>query len=124
MDYLCSVLNIRDIRGQRVVTVDGSVVHINPFMNPHPTPFTMIDGGAETDMEQIIGGSTCMELDRLYPRDIKNLVERDSKLLFHACGAYMSVHNSNFINAAPNIYLFENGDYRLLREKSIDRLFL
>ena len=123
MDYLCSVLNIRDIRGQRVVTVDGSVVHINPFMNPHPTPFTMIDGGAETDMEQIIGGSTCMELDRLYPRDIKNLVERDSKLLFHACGAYRSVHNSNFINAAPNIYLFENGDYCLLREKSIDRLF-
>lgn len=124
MDYLCSVLNIRDIRDRRVVTVDGSLVHINPFMNPHPTPFALIDGGAETDMEQIIGGSTCMELDRLWPRDLKNLVEHESKLLFHACGAYMSVHNSNFINAAPNIYLFENGEYRLLREKSIDRLFL
>ena len=123
MDYLCSVLNIRDVRGKRIVTVDGSVVHINPFMNPHPTPFTMIDGGAESDMEQIIGGSTCMEMDRLYPRDLKNLVERSSKLLFHACGAYMSVHNSNFINAAPNIYLYKDKDYVLLRKKSIDSLF-
>ena len=123
MDYLCSVLNIRDVRGKRIVTVDGSVVHINPFMNPHPTPFTMIDGGAESDMEQIIGGSTCMEMDRLYPRDLKNLVERSSKLLFHACGAYMSVHNSNFINAAPNIYLYKDKDYVLLRRKSIDSLF-
>ena len=123
MDYLCSVLNIRDVRGKRIVTLDGSVVHINPFMNPHPTPFTMIDGGAESDMEQIIGGSTCMEMDRLYPRDLKNLVERNSKLLFHACGAYMSVHNSNFINAAPNIYLYKDKDYVLLRKKSIDSLF-
>ena len=124
MDYLCSVLNIRDIRGKRIVTLDGSIVHINPFMNPHPSPFTMIDGGEETDIEQIFGGSTCMELDRFYPRDIKNLAEKNSRLLFHACGAYMSVHNSNFINAAPNIYLLKNGEYRLLREKSIDRLFL
>ena len=124
MDYLCSVLNIRDIRGKRIVTLDGSIVHINPFMNPHPSPFTMIDGGEETDIEQIFGGSTCMELDRFYPRDIKNLAEKNSRLLFHACGAYMSVHNSNFINAAPNIYLFKDGEYRLLREKSIDRLFL
>ena len=123
MDYLCSVLNIRDVRGKRIVTVDGSLVHINPFMNPHPTPFTMIDGGAETDMEQIIGGSTCMELDRLWPRDMHNLAERETKFLFHACGAYMSTHNSSFINAAPNIYLFKDGDYRLVRKKSLDALF-
>ena len=64
MDYLTSVLNIREVRGHRIVTVDGSVVHINPFMNPHPTPFTMINPGVESTEEQIIGGSTCMELDR------------------------------------------------------------
>ena len=123
MDYLTDVLNIRDVRGHRIVTVDGSIVHINPFMNPHPTPFTMINPGPETDAEQIIGGSTCMELDRFYPRDIKNLVQHDSRLLFHCCGAYMSTHNSNFINAAPNIYLKRANDFTLLRRKSIDALF-
>ena len=123
MDYLASVLNIRDVRGQRIVTLDGSIVHINPFMNPHPTPFTMIDGGEESDMPQIIGGSTCMELDRFIPRDMKNLVLHGTKFLFHACGAYMSTHNSSFINAAPNIYLFKDGDYQLVRKKRVENLF-
>lgn len=118
MEYLVSVLNIRDIRGQRVVTVDGTVVDINPFMNPHPTPFTMLNPGAKTQMEQIIGGSSCMELDRFYPRDIENMVEEDSKLLFYCCGAYMSTHNSSFINVPPNIYLKEKEEYTILRKKN------
>jgi diaminopimelate decarboxylase len=121
MDYLVSVLNIRDIRGKTVVTVDGSVVHINPFTNPHPTPFTMINPGVEVGTEkageQIIGGSTCMELDRIYPRDICHMVTPESRLLFHCCGAYMSTHNSSFIIASPNIYIKENDTFGLLRKK-------
>ena len=124
MDYLTSVLNIRRLRDNTVVTVDGSVIHINPFMHPHETPFTLIDGGEESEEKQIVGGSTCMELDRFYPRDLKNRLEKNSRLLFHCCGAYMSVHNSHFINTAPNIYLLEDGEYSLLRRKTTDRLFL
>ena len=124
MEYLTSVLNIRDVRGNRIVTVDGSLLHINPSLKPHPTPFTLIDPGEETQQEQIIGGSTCMELDRFWPRDLHQRAERNSRFLFYCCGAYMSVHNSNFINAAPNIYLCENGDYSLVRQKSLDGLFL
>lgn len=123
MDYLCSVLNIREVRGQRIVTLDGSLLHINPMMNPHPTPFTMLHPGAEGGEDQIVAGSTCMELDRFWPRDMHNLAEHDTQFLFHACGAYMSTHNSSFINAAPNIYLERGGDYTLLRKKSLDALF-
>ena len=121
MDYLVSVLNLRNIRGKKVVTVDGSVVHINPFMNPHPTPFTIInpgeDIGIERAGEQIIGGSTCMEMDRIYPRDIRHKVTSETRMLFHCCGAYMSTHNSSFINAAPHIYIKENHSFRMLRKK-------
>jgi len=117
MDYMCSVLNIREIRGERVVTLDGTSLHINPMMNPHETPFTIVNPGEETWQEQIFGGSTCMEMDRFLPRGIHNLVEADTKLLFHACGAYMSTHNSNFINAAPNIYVKEKEEYTVLRLK-------
>ena len=124
MEYLTSVLNIRDVRGNRIVTVDGSLLHVNPGMKPHPTPFMMIDPGEETQQEQIIGGSTCMELDRFWPRDLHQLAGQDSKFLFYCCGAYMSTHNSSFINAAPNIYLYENEEYNLVRRKSLDSLFL
>lgn len=122
MDYLVSVLNIRDIRGERVVTVDGSVIHINPMMNPHETPCTIINPGNETKVKQVIGGSTCMEMDRLWPRNLHQLVEMDTQLLFHACGAYMSTHNSSFINAAPNIYVKKDGVYSYLRRKNIESM--
>lgn len=121
MDYLVSVLNIRDIRGERVITVDGNVIHINPMMKPHPTPFTIFNPGAEVDVQtaeaQVIGGCTCMESDRIYPRDIKNIVEMDTRMLFHCCGAYMSTHNSNFINAAPNIYVKTKDGFEMIRRK-------
>lgn len=124
MNYLASVLNIRDIRGSRVVTLDGSVVHINPFMNPHETPFEMINPGEETDMPQIIGGSTCMEMDRFYPRGISNIANKDSKFLFYCCGAYMSTHNSSFINVAPHIYLKKGEEYSVVREKNQEQMLI
>ena len=122
MDYLVSVLNIRDIRGRRVVTVDGSVIHINPMMNPHETPCTIINPGPDTDIDQIVGGSTCMEMDRLLPRDLHQLIEMNTQIIFHACGAYMSTHNSSFINAAPSIYVKKDNKYIILREKSIESM--
>ena len=36
-DYLTSVLNFRDIRGKRIVTLDGTCLHVNPFMKKQQT---------------------------------------------------------------------------------------
>ena len=121
MDYLTSVMNFRRVRDRQIVTLDGSLLHINPLMKPHPTPFTMIRPGErmeEGEAERwIVAGSTCMEMDRFQPRDMDRRPARDSRFLFHCCGAYMATHNSNFINAAPNIYLKRDGAYLPLRMK-------
>ncbi len=123
MDYLTSVLNFRDVRGKTIVTLDGTLLHINPFMNPHPTPFTLLRPGeamAEGEAENwIFAGSTCMEPDRFQPRDIRYRPAADSRFLFHCCGAYMATHNSNFINAAPVIYRKKGGTFSLLRDKDV-----
>ena len=123
MDYLTSVLNFRDVRGKTVVTLDGTLLHINPFMHPHPTPFTLLRPGSPMEEGEagswIFAGSTCMELDRFQPRDIRFRPGADSRFLFHCCGAYMATHNSNFINAAPLIYRKKGGAFSLLREKDI-----
>ena len=122
MDYLVSVLNIRDIRGNRVITVDGSVIHVNPMMKPHEIHCEIINPGKVTDVAQVIGGSTCMEMDRFLPRGLHELIEMDTQILFHACGAYMSTHNSSFIKAAPNIYIKKDDEYIILRKKSIESM--
>ena len=64
----------------------------------------------------IVAGSTCMEMDRIEPRDMDRRPQKDTRFLFHCCGAYMATHNSHFINAAPAIYRKHGGEYTLLRE--------
>ena len=119
MDYLASVVNFRRVRDRQIVTLDGALLHINPMMRPHPTPFTMLNPGepmAEGEREQwIVAGSTCMEMDRFEPRGMDHRPLPESRFLFHCCGAYMATHNSNFINASPAIYLLKAGEYTLLR---------
>lgn len=108
-DYLTSVVNIRKIRNKEIVTVDGSCLHINPFLKlKQANPCTILNESSKCDKNelQVIGGSTCMEMDRLYPKDIDCLLKNDSKLLFHCAGAYTIVHNRNFILSMPYIYLY------------------
>ena len=117
-DYLTAVLNIKDMRGTRIVTMDGTCLHINHFMKKQQTPCTLINAGEETETEQVLGGNTCMEMDRFYLRDKKNEILEDTKILFHCTGAYTMTHNGCFINTLPNIYVKKDDDvYELLREE-------
>ena len=126
MDYLASVLNFRRIRGKTVVTLDGSLLHINPMMNSHPVPFTMIRPGEFMEegekRDWIVAGSTCMEMDRFLLEEMNRRPAADTRFLFHCCGAYRATHNSNFINAAPVIYRKRGGEYTLLRDRDPIRM--
>lgn len=55
-------------RGVSIFTVDGSLLHINPFMAKRTQPFEILGANlAERSKinKQIVGGATCMENDRL-----------------------------------------------------------
>ena len=125
-DYLTSVVNIREIKNTKVVTVDGSCLHINPFMkNSQVNPCTILNhGNLLKNKKQLIGGSTCMEMDRLYPMNNKYELKANSKLLFHCAGAYTMTHNNNFINLPPYVYIESNNKYRLLRNKKNNTMLL
>lgn len=126
-DYLTSVVNIKRRNDYSVVTVDGSCLHVNPFMkHRQQNPCTILNpGDLLSDELQIIAGSTCMEMDRLYPMDNKYYLKEDSKLLFHCAGAYTMTHNSNFINALPNVYVRVGEDeYVLIRKRDFHTMSL
>ncbi len=126
MDYLTEVISLREVRGKRIATLDGTMLHINPFMHPHAVPCELFSPGekmAPGERESwIFAGSTCMELDRIDPRDLDRRPRVGSRFLFRCCGAYMATHNSNFINAAPTIYARREGTFVLLREKDPRRM--
>ena len=120
ISYLTKVINTRDIRNTRIATVDGSILHINPFM-VHREPIAECIYMKEQDVtqaEQIICGATCMENDRFVRlKNAKEIRVGDYLRCFNA-GAYTMGFNSCFINLPPYIYVLENDEYRLIRDKN------
>lgn len=106
VSYETKIVNKRSIRGVSIFTVDGSLLHINPFMTERTQPFEILEANlAERPKinKQIVGGATCMENDRL-----ANLVDytelREGDLLsFKFVGAYTMGFNSHFILNPPKV---------------------
>lgn len=116
--YLSRVINVRDVRGVRVVTLDGTLLHINPFMSHRAQPYELCrkDGGACKDhpadraghekvAEQIVCGSTCMENDRFFTEENQEAFVVGDILRFKAAGAYTMAFNSEFILQPPRVYV-------------------
>lgn len=105
VSYETTVVNVRVIRGVRVVTVDGTLLHINPFLIKREQPFDIKSSfiHRSTVKKQIICGSTCMENDRFAMVENGNEILKGDKLVFNNVGAYTMTFNSYFILNPPKI---------------------
>ncbi|MCM1261870.1 MAG: diaminopimelate decarboxylase [Butyrivibrio sp.] len=101
--YETSVLSVRDIRGVKVITLDGTFLHVNPFMVNRNQPY-VLQNISEEELEsrdriekQILGGCTCMENDRFARLDNASEIRLGDILSFKYAGAYTMAFNSDFI---------------------------
>lgn len=101
--YEASVLSVRDIRGVKVVTLDGTLLHVNPFMAHRNQPYILLNVKDE-ELEsrnkaekQILCGCTCMENDRFAQIDNAPEFRPGDILSFKFAGAYTMAFNSDFI---------------------------
>ena len=107
--YLSRVINVREIRGTDVATLDGTLLHINPFFNDRVPPYRLYRN-EETAVrarrkKQIVCGSTCMENDRFLERAEAEALCEGDLFEFHAAGAYTMAFNSQFILRTPEVYV-------------------
>ena len=103
--YETKIINKRVVRGVDVFTVDGTLLHINPFMSNRNQPFEIINMDSirnEID-KQIVGGATCMENDRLATIINGKQLFVGDVLSFKNAGAYTMTLNSYFIINPPKI---------------------
>lgn len=103
--YESKVVSVRDVRGVKVVTLDGSLLHVNPFMAKRNQPFKLKkidenDGRAFVSV-QVICGSTCMENDRFAKLIDEEEIREGDILSFEFAGAYTMAFNSHFILEPP-----------------------
>lgn len=105
VEYLTTVDNVRNILNKRIVTVDGTLLHINPFMVDRESIMEVYGSGEKKVEQQIICGATCMEKDIFGRIDGKEELKPGDKILFKNAGAYTTSFNSNFILKKPEIYV-------------------
>ncbi len=109
-----TVIDIKDIRGQKFVVTDGSRTNLNPLVTRHVYPHHM-EYISDTSLRNIestqwICGATCMEYDKLFEvKDGCALVPGD-KIIYDTAGGYTMCLNPLFINYFPTVYVeHENG---------------
>lgn len=106
VDYLTKVLNIRDIRGVKIVTTDGSDLDINPLRfdrEPRRIDFDR-DATRETEERQVIAGSTCMEDDIIFIEENGPSYQKGDYIFCRYIGGYSISFNNHFINDPPKVY--------------------
>ena len=114
VSYETRIVNRREIRGVAVLTVDGTALHINPFLQKRSQPFDVLDADylqRQRTAKQIVAGATCMENDRLATLTDSAELKKGDILSFHFAGAYTMAFNSSFIINPPQV------DYLHRRQK-------
>lgn len=121
VNYYTKVINQRMIRDVKVLTVDGSRLHMDPFLTGRQIICdVLLFGTAQRSPVpvQFLCGSTCMENDRLSKlQDQQELVTGDV-ICCKFAGAYTMGFNSCFINLPPYVYQKQGDSIELVRDKN------
>ena len=106
VDFVTTVVDVKDTAKSRMVTVDGSRCNIDPLMLKQNYLYDIEAKGTEAyPSKQIVCGFTCMDKDRIIePMGITELQEGD-RLVFHRVGAYTMQMNPLFISFYPAVYV-------------------
>lgn len=117
VDFYTSVLDVKDTFYSRIVTTDGSRIHIDPLWAKSHYMYTVQSNNKNYFPEQIICGYTCMDHDRIMT--IKNDLELLSgdKIIYHRVGAYSMTFGGMFIRYLPDVYVETDGERQQVRQR-------
>ena len=117
-DYISKIIDLKKIDNINILTLDGSILHINPFLIDRHIDFETNSKGRKLIDNQIICGNTCMEKDRLKPINSYIELKINDIITFKNVGAYTMSFNNCFINTPPKIYVKYNDTIILTRNNN------
>ncbi|WP_240035158.1 diaminopimelate decarboxylase [Neobacillus notoginsengisoli] len=124
--FIAKVIDIKNIRGNHFVLVDGSVHNIKPTMHKRNLPMHVIRqnevSGYTKEIFDVVG-YTCMEKDYLAHDIAGALPQQDDYIVFENVGAYTIVFNPPFIKVRPSIVAVDDGELVEVRRKETFRQF-
>ena len=98
-----SVLDVKDTVHARIVTTDGSRIHIDPLWLKKSYLFTT-DADRPPCSRQVVCGYTCMDHDRLMVIENQPELAPGHRIVYHRVGNYTVTFGGPFIRPFPPVY--------------------
>lgn len=119
ISYVTSVIDVKETNYGNFVVTDGSRTQIDPLMSKSNYFYDIErkNNSCEFLNKQTIGGYTCMEHDRLFELENSKKLSVGDNIIYHKVGAYTMCLTPLFIKYFPDVYVEENGNLKLVREK-------
>ena len=112
-----SVLDVKDTTHARIVTTDGSRIHIDPLWAKKRYMFSSNAENEKKHLRQIICGYTCMDHDRIMVLENEKELQVGDEIIYHRVGAYSMTFGGMFIRYYPDVYVKKNQDVEKVRSR-------
>ena len=85
IDYVTSVMDVKETLHNRFIVTDGSRTNIDPLMNKSSYFYEVLRKNEERKIikKQTISGFTCMEHDRLFQLKNEKDIQREDQIIYH-----------------------------------------
>lgn len=118
VDLVTSVVDIKTTSKSRIVTTDGSRIHIDPLWIKNKYLYSTFGNEyASKHPRQIICGYTCMDHDRLMIIENENELAVGNHIVYHRVGAYSMTFGGMFIRYYPPVYVNNGKEEFLVRDR-------
>lgn len=117
VDLYTSVIDVKDTYKSRIVTTDGSRIHIDPLWIKKGYMYSIKSKGDIYSHKQIICGYTCMDHDRLMSIENEPELSIGDKIIYHRVGAYSMTFGGPFIRYFPDVYVERENSIKKVRER-------
>ena len=118
VDLVTSVLDVKDTGYARIVTTDGSRIHIDPLWKKTRYRYVLHTKRDNLiDVKQIICGYTCMDHDRIMILQNATELSVGDRIIYERVGAYSMTFGGPFICYFPDVYVAREGVDEQVRHK-------
>lgn len=106
VDLHTKILDVKDTDYARIVTTDGSRIHVDPLWAKSRYMYSIKQSEKMKKIEkQIICGYTCMDYDRLMIIENQPELQVGDEIVYHRVGAYSMTFGGMFIRYYPDVFV-------------------
>ncbi|MEG1010015.1 MAG: diaminopimelate decarboxylase [Clostridia bacterium] len=125
IDLHTTVVDAKITKHTRIITTDGSRIHLDPFWKKENYMYSIISKNTNRYFgKQVICGYTCMDHDRIMQLNNEIILNEGDKIIYHRVGAYTMTFGGPFIRYFPDVYV-ESSDtiYHIRKEMSVEKYY-